>query len=78
MQDEIALTTNENNQGRTVNRGVLDKDIYTVQELAVIIGVHTTTILTQIKQGRLKALALGGPAGYRVYKEDVLNWVRSV
>lgn len=82
MQDEIALTPDEGAESsranRRINYGLLSQDIYSVQDLATVIGVHTTTILAQIKAGKIKALYLGGPAGYRIHREDVLNWVRNI
>lgn len=79
MDSEIALTPGDEHTGKPakrVNYGILNQDIYTVNDLATIFDVHTTTILAQIKTGKMRALYLGGPAGYRIHRDDVLNWVR--
>lgn len=86
MDTEIALTPSDEQKRNTgirydkqgPNFGVLDKDIYTTQGLADILGVHTTTVLEQIKTGRLRALYLGGPAGYRIHRDDIIAWVRGI
>jgi excisionase family DNA binding protein len=90
MDNEIVLATGDNepedkkrNTGirydkRGENYGLLTQDIYTTRELSDTLGVHHTTILEQIKLKRLKALYLGGPAGYRIHKAEVINWVRGL
>lgn len=85
MQDEISLgdenpprNTGIRYDKRGPNYGVLSQDIYTVKDLSMTIGVHHTTILEHIKSKRLKALYLGGPAGYRIHREDIINWVRNL
>ncbi len=92
MQDEIALSTDEElspdgtpkrNTGvryekKGANYGMLQQDVYTVKDLSLIIGVHTTTILEHIKNGKLKALYLGGPAGYRLGRQEIIDWISNV
>jgi excisionase family DNA binding protein len=85
MDDEIALnpgdetdpvrTSGTRYDKRGINYGLLSQDIYSVKDLALVIGVHPTTILEQIKTGKLKALFLGGPAGYRLYRKNIIEWV---
>jgi excisionase family DNA binding protein len=86
MEDEIALGGNEaakrntgiRHEKKGPNYGLLTQDIYSVQDLALVIGVHHTTILEQIKTGKLRASNLGGPAGYRVLKDDIITWIRKM
>lgn len=80
MEDEISLRkdTGTRYDKKGPNYGVLNQDIYTVKDLSLTIGVHHTTILEHIRSGRLKALALGGPAGYRIAKQDIMNWIRGI
>jgi excisionase family DNA binding protein len=87
MENEISLGDSEESQKRNTgirhekkgsNYGFLRQDVYSVADLALIIGVHHTTILDQIKKGQLKALYLGGPAGYRITKKSVLNWMENI
>lgn len=88
MEPEIVLDPGDSEYKRNTgirydksnvpNFGILDKDVYTVKGVADIMGVHTTTVLEHIKNGRLKALYLGGPAGYRMHREDVIAWIRGI
>jgi len=40
--------------------------LYTVEEIASFLNVHPETVRKWIKSGEIKAIRLGGPAGYRV------------
>jgi hypothetical protein len=87
MGSEISLGDPDENQKRNTgirhekkgsNYGFLRQDVYSVADLALIIGVHHTTVLDQIRKGNLKALYLGGPAGYRITKKSILNWMENI
>jgi excisionase family DNA binding protein len=88
MSDEIALGNNEQDdefkrdtgvryEKKGPNYGLLTQDIYSVKDLALVIGVHPTTILEQIKSNKLKALNIGGPAGYRIYRDNIIAWIKN-
>jgi excisionase family DNA binding protein len=86
VQDEISLgdetpetkpNTGVRYERKGPNYGYLRQDVYSVADLALIIGVHTATILDTIKKGKLKALYLGGPAGYRISRDSIMNWINS-
>jgi excisionase family DNA binding protein len=39
---------------------------YTVEDVARMLAVHPETVRNWIKSGQLRAIKLGGPAGYRI------------
>lgn len=89
MQDEVVLGQGENEEEAKWNTGIrydkkgprygmLTQDIYSTQDLAEILSLHPTTVLQHIEKGSLKAKAFKGPAGYRILKEDVLDWLKSL
>jgi len=39
---------------------------YTVEDVAKMLTVHPETVRNWIKSGQLRAIKLGGPAGYRI------------
>jgi len=43
-----------------------DERIYTVEEVAAALSVHPETVRNWIKSGQLRAMKLGGAAGYRI------------
>jgi len=55
--------------------GKLNQDVYSAPDLAVRLGVHKVTILTEINEGRLRAKQIGGAAGYRISHGAVLEWL---
>lgn len=60
-----------------VSPGRLDRDVYTVRELAVILELHPEVLQKAIRQGELQANFIGGSAGYRILQDQVLVWLRS-
>jgi excisionase family DNA binding protein len=61
----------------TVQPGRLDRDVYTVRELATILALHPEVLQKAIRQGELQANFIGGSAGYRILQDQVLAWLRS-
>jgi hypothetical protein len=61
----------------TVQPGHLDRDIYTVRELAIILELHPEVLQKAIRQGELQANFIGGSAGYRILHNQVLGWLGS-
>jgi len=58
-----------------VKPGMLDRDLYSVRELSVILDLHQESLHNLIKTGRLKAIYIGGSAGYRVRHQDVEDFL---
>jgi excisionase family DNA binding protein len=84
-QDEIVLGDTETQKNTAVryhrkspNYGILNQDVYSVADIAGAIGVHTSTILEHIKSGNLKARNFGGPTGYRLTKDNIINWLENI
>jgi excisionase family DNA binding protein len=46
-----------------------DDTLYTVEEVAARLGVHPDTVRRWIKSGELRAINLGGRAGYRITEQ---------
>jgi excisionase family DNA binding protein len=61
----------------SVRPGHLDRDVYTVRELAVILELHPEVLQKAIRQGELQANFIGGSAGYRILHDQALAWLRS-
>jgi excisionase family DNA binding protein len=40
--------------------------LHTVEDVARLLGVHPETVRNWIKSGELRAIKLGGAAGYRI------------
>lgn len=59
-----------------VKPGVLDRDIYRVAELTIILGLNRDTIHKAITNGELPAIDYGGSSGKRVLHEDVVKWLK--
>lgn len=57
--------------------GVLDRDVYSVKDLAHRLQVNKETVQDWIRQAEdpLPALYLGGSAGYRVRHADLMPWL---
>lgn len=51
--------------------GVLDRDVYTVEEFAVVMGVELNTVRQWIRRGDLAAFDLGGRSGQRIRTEAI-------
>ena len=60
-----------------VKRGVFDLQVYTIDDLAERVGLTDVSVRAEIREGKLKALKMGGPAGYRILHEDIFVWLRS-
>lgn len=43
-----------------------DMALHTVEEVARLLGVHADTVRGWIRSGQLRAINLGGAAGYRI------------
>lgn len=50
--------------------------IYTVEDIAKMFSVHPETVRGWIKSGQLKAINLGGAAGYRIYETDLQEFLQ--
>jgi excisionase family DNA binding protein len=49
---------------------------YTVEDVARLLSVHPETVRNWIKSGQLKAIRLGGAAGYRITEEAFEQFLR--
>lgn len=58
-----------------VEGGKLNRDVYSVKELATAVGVHFETVLDAIKKGELAAIKFGGSAGYRIRHQAAVEWL---
>ena len=52
--------------------------VYTVKEVATILKISPEAVQSLIRQGRLKAIKIGGRIGYRVKKSDLDEFMRGV
>lgn len=59
-------------------RGKLDLDIYNLTDLCRRLDLHRVTLMKAIKDEKLRAIPLGGPAGFRVFHDDVIDWLESL
>ena len=50
--------------------------MYNAEEVAEILGIHKTTVITYIKKGHLPGVKLG--AYYMVTEENMMNFVQGV
>lgn len=50
--------------------------MYNAEEVAEILGIHKTTVITYIKKGNLPGVKLG--AYYMVTEENMMNFVQGV
>jgi len=50
--------------------------LYTVEEVARQLNVHPETVRKWIKSGELRAIKLGGPAGYRISQSAYDQFLR--
>jgi excisionase family DNA binding protein len=82
MENEIALQKRDT--GRRYDKksspsyGLLDLDIYTVKDIAARLGVNKSVVLGAIHRKKLVASYMGGPAGYRVRHQALLNWLEGL
>lgn len=53
-----------------------DEILYTVEEVATRLAVHPDTVRRWIKSGELRAINLGGRAGYRITEEAYRQFLR--
>jgi excisionase family DNA binding protein len=53
-----------------------DDILLTVEEVARRLSVHVDTVRRWIRSGELKAINLGGPAGYRITKTELDRFIR--
>jgi excisionase family DNA binding protein len=53
-----------------------NEPFYTVEEVARLLSVHPETVRNWIKSGQLRALKLGGPAGYRISQSAYEQFLR--
>ena len=53
-----------------------NETLYTVEEIAALLNVHPETVRKWIKSGELKAIRLGGPAGYRIAQSAYDQFLR--
>lgn len=70
-EEEVAL-------GFSPRRGMLDLDIYTMDDLAERLDLTKATIKAHVKRGALKAVKFGGPTGFRFLRHDVYAWLISM
>jgi excisionase family DNA binding protein len=50
--------------------------LLTVEEVAKQLSVHPDTIRRWIRSGEIKAVNLGGPAGYRISQSELNRFIR--
>jgi excisionase family DNA binding protein len=50
--------------------------LYTVEDIARLLSVHPETVRKWIKAGELRAIKLGGPAGYRISQSAYEQFLR--
>jgi excisionase family DNA binding protein len=55
--------------------GQLNLDIYTLEDLALRFGVTKNYFRNLVREGKIKAVDLGGPAGFRIRREWVIEWL---
>ena len=54
---------------------LLDKEYYTTEEVAKISGLSDYTVRKKIREGELRAEGEGTRSGYRIRKEDLLEFL---
>jgi excisionase family DNA binding protein len=64
--------------GLPAKYGMLDLDVYSVEDLAERLDLTTVTIKTHIKERRLPAVKFGGATGYRILRQDIYTWLISM
>lgn len=67
-EEEVAL-------GFPPRRGMLDLDVYTIEDVAERLDITENTIRIQVRKGKLRAIKLGGPLGYRFLRHDIYEWL---
>ena len=55
---------------------MMDEQLYTVEEVASHLAVHPETVRKWIKNGHLRAINLGGRAGYRISRAALEQFLR--
>ena len=55
--------------------GALDRDLFTPDEFAVVMGIDVETVLEWIRRGDLVAFDLGGRAGQRIRIEAIREFL---
>jgi len=50
--------------------------LYTVEDIARFLSVHPETVRKWIKSGEMRAIKLGGPAGYRISQSALDQFLR--
>jgi len=55
---------------------VPDERILTVEDVAKALSVHPETVRNWIKNGQLRAMKLGGSAGYRITQSAFEDFLR--
>jgi hypothetical protein len=58
-------------------RGILELDVYSVQDLHDRINLSHTTLIDALRKGELRGRYIGGAGGWRILKEDVIEWIKS-
>lgn len=53
-----------------------NESFYTVEDVARMLSVHPETVRNWIKSGQLKAIRLGGAAGYRITQGALDQFLR--
>lgn len=67
-EEQVAL-------GFPKTRGMLDLDVYTIEDLAERLDLTTITIRNHIKSGRLVAIKFGGATGFRILRQHIYEWL---
>lgn len=55
--------------------GVLDRDVFTVEDLAVVLDLEPRTIREWITRGDLRAFKFGNRGGYRIRVEVIREYL---
>jgi excisionase family DNA binding protein len=53
-----------------------NEPLYTVDDIAKMLNVHPETVRNWIKTGQLRAIKLGGAAGYRISQSAYEQFLR--
>jgi excisionase family DNA binding protein len=54
----------------------VDDEWLTVQEVATYLRMNPATIRKWLREGRLRGISFGGPAGWRIRREELERFIR--
>jgi hypothetical protein len=56
---------------------VFDRDLYSTEELAIVMRMGANYVKTEARDGRLVGMDFRGATGYRFHIDDVRRWLES-